>query len=35
VPISVALALEYLDCHELHGSSPVTSPTRHAIQLLS
>ena len=35
VPISVALALEYLDCNELHSSSPVTSSTRHVIQLLS
>ena len=34
VPISVALALEYLNCHELHGASPMTSSTRHTVQFL-
>jgi hypothetical protein len=34
MPIIVALALEYLNCYELHGSSPVASSTRHAVELL-
>jgi hypothetical protein len=33
--ISVALALEYLNCYKLHSSSSVTSSTRHGVQLLS
>jgi hypothetical protein len=32
--ISVALAMQHLDRHELHGASAMASSTRHAVQLL-